>query len=70
MNDCENLFAEYKYDCEELLSFVKMLIAAAENEDVEIAHDDIAHNVEIIHEKLIGLHDKLKLLSDKLFLEN
>ena len=57
MDNCENLFAEYKYDLEELVSFVKILSAAAENENYELTHKDIEHNLEIIQDKLISLND-------------
>ena len=69
MNDFENLYAEYRYDLEELISFVKTLQAAAENEDYVLTQKDMEHNIEIVYEKLISLHDKLKILSDKLFIE-
>jgi len=53
MHKIENLFAEYKYDFEELMSFVKILLAAAENENYELNQRDIEHNIEIVHDKLI-----------------
>ena len=56
---------EYEYDFEELMSFVNVLLAAAENEDAEISHEDIEHNIEIIKEKLHSLHNKLNLFSEK-----
>jgi len=70
MNDCENLYAEYRYDFEELTSFVKTLLAAAENEDFELTQKDMEHNVEMVHEKLINLQNKFHLLSDKLFIKD
>ena len=67
MNNCENLYAEYRYDLEELMSFIKTLLAAAENEDFELTQKDMEHNIEIVHGKLISLHDKFELFSEKLF---
>ena len=67
MKNCENLYAEYKYDFEELMSFVKILLVAAENENYELTNNDIEHNIEIIHDKLINLYERLNLLSEKLF---
>ncbi len=58
MNDCENLYAEYRYDFEELMSFVKTLLAAAENEDFELTQKNMEHNIEMVHEKLINLQNK------------
>ncbi len=70
MKDCENLYAEYRYDLEELNSFIKTLLAAAENEDFELTHKDMEHNIEIIHDKLVSLQDKFELFSEKLFIES
>ena len=70
MNDCENLYAEYRYDFEELMSFVKTLLAAAENEDFELTQKDMEHNIEMVHEKLINQQNKFHLLSDKLFIKD
>ncbi len=67
MESCENLFAEYKYDLEELLSLINVLLAAAEQEDNVITHKDIIHNIEILQEKVINLHDKASLIKEKLF---
>ena len=70
MNDCENLYTEYRYDFEELMSFVKTLLAAAENEDFELTQKDMEHNIEMVHEKLINQQNKFHLLSDKLFIKD
>ena len=67
MKDCENLFAEYKYESEELLSFINVLIAATEQEDNNLTHNDIVHTIEILQERLTRLHDKFSLLQEKLF---
>lgn len=70
MEDYENLYAEYKYDLEELMSFVDVLLAAAENEAYELTHKDIEHNIEILHDKLTNLHNKMELLHEKLIIAN
>ena len=67
MEECENLLAEYRYDLNELISFVKTLLIAAEQEETELTHEDIVHNTEILQEKLIRLNDKITLLQDKMF---
>jgi len=69
MENYENLYAEYKYDLEELMSFVDVLLAA-ENEAYELTHKDIEHNIEILHDKLTNLHNKLELLHKKLIIAN
>ena len=67
MEEIENLFAEYKYDSEELLSFINILLSAAEQEDTVITHNDIVHNIEILQERFIRLHDKFSSFHEKLF---
>ena len=67
MDDCENLLAEYKYDLDELISFVNVLLSAAEREDAEFSHEDIVHNTEILQRELIKLSDKITVLQDKMF---
>ena len=66
MEKLENLFVEYKYDLEELNSFINVLLAAAENEDTVLTHSDIVHNMEILHEKIEKLYDKASVIHEKL----
>jgi len=70
MNKYENLYAEYKYDLEELVSFVKTLLNAAENEYNNLTFSDIEHNIGIIYNKLINLHDKINIIVNESLSDN
>ncbi len=67
MKDDENIYADYKYDLEELISYVKVLLTAAEQEDNKLTHKDIEHNLEILHEKLHRLYNQFCILKDDIF---
>jgi hypothetical protein len=43
------------------------LLAAADQEESVLTHNDIIHNIEILQEKVSGLIDKASLLHDKMF---
>ena len=66
MNELESLYVEYKYDLEELISFIKTLLNAAENEYNYHTNKDMEHNIELVYDKLITLHDKLNILTKAL----
>ena len=62
MIDCENLIAEYKYNLNELTSFVKVLLTAAEQENTILTQEDIEHNIEMVYEKLVRLNDQITII--------
>ena len=66
MNELENLYADYKRDLEGLLSFIKTLLNAAENEYNNLTSKDMEYNIEQIYEKTISLHDKLNIFVNAL----
>lgn len=67
MEDCENLIAEYKYNLNELISFVKVLLAAAEQENTILTHEDMEHNIEMVYEKLVRLNDQITIIKETLY---
>ena len=66
MEDCENLIAGYKYNLNELISFVKVLLAA-EQENTILTHEDMEHNIEMVYEKLVRLNNQITIIKETLY---
>ena len=51
----------------ELISFVKVLLAAAEQENTILIHEDMEHNIEMVYEKLVRLNDQITIIKETLY---
>lgn len=62
MDNIKILFTEYKYDLDELIKFINVLITDAKNKDIFLTHDDMIQNLELLQTSLVKLTDKATIL--------